>query len=209
MNLETSDGTRTCVDAARLARHLERPAPLISLRGPGTALVALHVRGQYYRLLYWNGRAWQHSAASVPESALSDRFVDFCNGGGRWRIDLHWDTLRRETSVPWTLALPTGAHIVLTFILIFGGFATGISLGVTAGRQAVPYDAVMIYVGAILLAPPLAMLGQFAARCVPSACDQCGEPVINIHVGRFAYLCAECGRLNITRWGIHRGPMAP
>lgn len=209
MHLETSDGTRTSVNETRLARILERPAPLIALRGPGTALVALHARGRHYRLLYWNGRTWQRSAPDVPESALAARFVDFLHSGGNWRAGLVWDTLRRETGPPGVLALPAGLHVLLTFFLIFGGFATGIFLGIAAGRQSATHAAYLVYVGALLLAPPLAILGQLAARRVPSACDQCGEPAVNLQTGRFAYLCTECGRLNITRWGIHRGPMAP
>ncbi len=209
MHLETSDGTRTSVDETRLARILERPAPLIALRGPGTALVALHARGRHYRLLYWNGRTWQHSAPDVPESALAARFVDFFNGGGDWRGNRAWETLRRDPPGTSSPVLPAGLHVLLTFTLMFGGFATGIVLGFSAGRQTAPYDAFMVYVCAILLAPPLAILGQLAARRVPSACDQCGEPAINLQTGRFAYLCTECGRLNITRWGINRGPMAP
>lgn len=209
MHLETSDGTRTSVDEPRLARILERPAPLIALRGPGTALVALHACGRCYRLLYWNGRTWQHSTPDVPESTLARRFIDFFNGGGDWRGNLVWETLRREAGTPVVPALPPCLHVMLTFILIFGGFATGIFLGVTAGRQIATHAPYLVYIGAILFAPPLAILGQLAARRIPSACDQCGEPAINLQTGRFAYLCTECGRLNITRWGIHRGPMAP
>ncbi len=209
MHLETSDGTRTCVDAPRLARLLERPAPLIALRGPGAALVALHARGRYYRLLHWNGRTWQISPPEVSESALKARFIDFFNGGGDWRGNLAWEILRRAPGSVAFPALPPGLHVLLTFILMFGGFAAGILLGFSAGRQAVPYEGFMVYACALLLAPPLAILGQYAASQVPSACDQCGEPVINLQTGRFAYLCTECGHLNITRWGIHRGPMTP
>ncbi len=209
MHLETSDGTRTSVNATRLARILERPAPLVALQGPGTALVALHARGRCYRLLYWNGRTWQQSSPEVPETALANLFVDFFHGGGNWRANLAWETMRQDTPRDSLPALPAGLHVLLTFMLIFGGFAAGILLGFGAGRRAVPYDGLMVYVCALLLAPPLALLGQRVARSLPSACDQCGERSINLQTGRFAYLCTECGRLNISRWGINRGPMAP
>jgi len=209
MHLETSDGTRTSVDASRLARILQRPAPLVALRGPGTALVALHARGRDYRLIYWNGRTWQQSSPGVPESALADLFVDFFHGGGDWRANLVWETLRQDTARETIPAVPAGLHILLTFMLVFGGFGVGILLGFEAGRRAEPYDGIMVYVGALLLAPPLALLGQRIARNLPSACDECGERSINLQTGRFAYLCTECGRLNISRWGINRGPMAP
>lgn len=209
MYLETSDGARARVDKSRLARLLERPAPLIALRGPGTALVALQDRGQCYRLLYWNGRTWQESTTTIPAADLTARFLDFLGRGRAWRDDTGWKAIRPVPPGRFAPLFPAGLHILLSFVVVFGGFGAGILLACRAGDLTESTGRTVVYVWAVVLAPTLAVLGQYVARQIPAACDQCGEPVINLQTGRFAYLCTECGRLNITRWGIHRGPMAP
>lgn len=205
MYLETSEGTRGHVTSAQLLRLLERPAPLVALHGPGIALVALHFHGRHYALLHWNGRVWRRSTPDIPDAHLARLFADFRDGGGAWRENQTWDTLRSQPGI-W-VTVPAGFHVLLTFTLIFGGFSLGVTLGILAGRHFVAYDATLVYVFSILLAPPLAILGQYVARCLPAACVQCGEPVINLQTGRFSYLCTECGHLYITRWGINRSPM--
>ena len=171
--------------------------------------MAIHNQGQRYSLLHWNGRIWSRSVAEVYESTLIPRFVQFLKGGGTWREGVNWETVHRTRGLALPLLLPTGAHVVLTFFFIFGGFTTGVLLAFSTGRYFAEHAAMLVYVFAVLFAPPLAMLGQYLARRIPSACAHCGEVTINLQTGRFAYLCTECGHLNITRWGIHRGPMAP
>lgn len=205
MYLETSEGARGHVTSAQLLGLLERPAPLVALHGPGIALVALHSSGRHYALLHWNGRVWQRSAPDILDEDLARLFADFIEGGGKWRENRAWETVRGKPGGPVTVS--AGIHILLTFTLIFGGFSTGVALGILAGRQSAAYDAILVYVFSVLLAPPLAILGQYVAQGLPAACDQCGERVINLQTGRFSYLCTECGLLNITRWGINRSPM--
>lgn len=209
MHLETSENVRANVTESQLARLLEQPAPLIHLHGPGIALVAIHTRGARYTLMYWNGRTWSRSLACVDESSLSPRFIQFLKGGGAWREGLTWETVRRAPGLAFPPALPAGLHVLVTFLLIFGGFAAGALLGVMLGRQFTAHADWLVYIFTVLFAAPLAILGQHAAVRIPSACAHCDEPVINLQTGRFAYLCTECGHVNITRWGIHRGPMAP
>lgn len=209
MHLESSESLRTNVTESQLARFLERPAPLLHLHGPGIALLSIHTQGHRYTLMHWNGRIWCRTLGTVDESTLSPRFIQFLNGGGAWREGLTWETVRRDSGLAFPPALPAGLHVFITFFLIFGGFTTGALLGVMLGRQFTAHADWLVYVFAVLFAPPLAILGQVAARHIPSACTHCGESTINLQTGRFAYLCTECGHLNITRWGIHRGPMAP
>lgn len=209
MHLDSSEGHRANVTATQLVRLLERPAPLLHLHGPGIALVAIHAQGKRYTLMHWNGRIWCRTIDGLHESSLSPRFIDFLNGGGAWREGLSWEPVRRDPGPTSTSALPTGLHVFVTFFLIFGGFTTGVALGVVLGRQFTSHAEILVYVFAVLFAAPLAILGQYAAARIPSACTHCGEPAVNLQIGRFAYLCIECGHVNITRWGIHRGPMAP
>jgi predicted RNA-binding Zn-ribbon protein involved in translation (DUF1610 family) len=209
MRLESSEGLRANVTESQLARHLERPAPLLHLHGPGIALLAIHTQGHRYTLMHWNGRTWSRSLACVDESSLSPRFIQFLKGGGAWREGLTWETVRRAPGHAFPPALPASLHVLVTFLLIFGGFAAGALLGIGTGRQFTAHAEILVYVFAVLFAAPLAILGQYVAVRIPSACVHCGEIAINLQTGRFAYLCTECGHLNITRWGIHRGPMAP
>jgi len=209
MHLESSEGLRANITESQLARLLERPAPLIHLHGPGIALLAIHSSGSRFTLMHWNGRTWSRALACVDESSLSPRFIQFLKGGGAWREGLTWETVHSEPSLSFPLALPAGLHVLVTFLLVFGGFAAGALLGIGAGRYFATHAEILVYIFAVLFAPPLAILGQHAAVHIPSACAHCDERVINLQTGRFAYLCTECGHVNITRWGIHRGPMAP
>lgn len=209
MHLESSEGVYANITRAQLARLLDRPAPLIYLHGPGTALVSIHTQGHRYLLMHWNGRIWCRSAAEAHGSTLSSRFVQFLEGGGAWREGLTWEPVSPPCDAVSPLLLPTGLHVFVAFLLIFGAFTAGVLLGFWTGRQFTAHGEVLVYVLAVLFAAPLAVLGQFAAGRIPSACARCGEPAITLQTGRFAYLCTECGHLNITRWGIHRGPMAP
>lgn len=209
MDLKSSEGSRPDIKENLLVRLLERPTPLLALCAPGTALVTIHTTGSLYMLMHWNGRVWQRAVHEVQEGAISALFMDFFHGRGDWRQGLIWEPIAPPAAPSFPPPLPTGVHVLLTFLLTFGGFTLGAILGIAAGRQLPPYDAILVYVFAILLAPPLAITGQYAARQIPSACEHCGEIAIALQAGRFAYLCPDCGHLNITSWGINRGPMAP
>jgi predicted RNA-binding Zn-ribbon protein involved in translation (DUF1610 family) len=209
MHLESSDGHRANVTESQLARLLERPAPLLHLHGRGIALVAMHAQGTRYTLMHWNGRVWRRTTTDLDESSLAPRFIQFLNDDDTWPTGLAWEPVRRAPGASATSALSAGLHVFVSFLLIFGGFTVGVALGFVLGRKFDTHADTLVYVLAVLFAAPLAMLGQYAAARIPSACTHCGECAINLQIGRFAYLCTECGHLNITRWGIHRGPMAP
>lgn len=204
MDLETSDGTHKRITSDDLPRLLAQPVPLLVLRGPGIALVALHNQDSHYALLYWNGRVWQRTDPEIHESLLNLRLSSFIERRGDWRTDLSWETYRPRQSRVLPLTLSCGAHVFVSFLLTLGGFTAGVALGFATGRHTAPYDSILVYVFAAVMGPLLAILGQSLAEAIPAACDACDEPAISLRVGRFAYLCTECGHIRITRWGINR-----
>lgn len=210
MDLRTSDGAYSGLTEAQLARLLESSPPLVVLDIPGGTLVALQGSGAAFALLHWDGRCWRQTRPLIEENELRERLLASARRYPKWGAGLSWEPLSGCREGERAILPGIGLHVALTYTLSFGGFAIGACGGFWLADTALPDNVVWAaYLFAAMLAPPLAIAGQRAARALHAACARCGGAALPLQAGRFAYLCPECGHVNITRWGLHRGPMSP